>query len=313
MTKLIEVPTAQSGLALPEGGTELAKLPGCPKLTEALAAARDRCKAAAKGGYNEHHKYHYATADAVIDAASEAMAQSGLAIIPLREELSVKGNAQLAYYALDRVMILSHSSGEFVSLEVRGWPVVPDRGRPLDKAYAIALTSSLAYKLRDLLQMPRGTQDDLAAQDDRQTPAAASAVSAAPTNGEPVPNAPAPAAAQQPAQTISEQQQTALGAIWREKGRTAQDMQTLLASLGAPALAKILAKDYELASRLLIDGQVSTAQIDRIAMALRARKADPAQVSQWLQAKYQAPRLRLLAVAQADELERSLAAQPASA
>jgi len=48
------------------------------------------------------------------------------------------------------------------------WPVVPDRGRPPDKALASALTTSLAYLLRDLLLMPRvDPADDLAGREDR--------------------------------------------------------------------------------------------------------------------------------------------------
>ena len=35
------------------------------------------------------------------------------------------------------------------------WPIIPEKGRPWDKAHAGALTSSLAYFLRDLLLMPR--------------------------------------------------------------------------------------------------------------------------------------------------------------
>src|SRR5262245_9576184 len=142
--------------------------PGCPKLTEALAAARDRCKGAARDGHNPHHGYRYATADNVIDTASEALAGSGLALLPAGQRLNVLGTPPQCMYTLDRTILLSHSSGEFLPLVVEGWPVIPDRGRPLDKAYASALTASLAYLLRDLLQMPRGIDHDIAARDDRE-------------------------------------------------------------------------------------------------------------------------------------------------
>ena len=139
-----------------------AALSGCPKLAGALALTRARCKGTSKDSTNVHHNYRYASADEVIATASAALAGSGLALIRA-EELSVVGADQHAFYALDRVLILSHSSGEFVALEVKNWPVILERGRPLDKAYAIALTSSLAYKFTDLLQMPRGDQfDDVA-------------------------------------------------------------------------------------------------------------------------------------------------------
>ena len=160
-----------------------AELPpaGCPKLSGALAAARDRCKAAAKSSENLHHNYKYASADEVIATASDALEGSGLALLPLCESMAVVGSGNFAFYALTRLLILSHASGEFVPLRVENFPVIPDRGKPLDKAYAIALTTSLAYKLRDLLQMPRGTDDDdVAAQDDRGARAPVSAPVSAP-------------------------------------------------------------------------------------------------------------------------------------
>lgn len=269
---------------------------GCPSLTLALAKARDRCKAASKDARNEYQKFDYASADQVIKVASEAMADSGLALLPVSEELYVLGNAQMACYALRRELILSHSSGEFVPLTIKGWPVVPDRGRPLDKAYAIALTSSLAYKLRDLLQMPRGTSDDVAA-----TPA--------PPQPQPQqvpdPNAQSSAAARPP--TISEEQLASLSAIARAKGRTLQEVQSMTASAGVPVLAKLPATLYPWAALILTDGQVDTPQVDRIAATLQAKGAAFAKVAAWLQEKFGVPRLRLLTRPQADELERILA------
>lgn len=140
----------------------------CPKLSEALAAARDRCKAATKDSENAFHHYKYASADEVISTACEALRGSGLALIPVGEELTIVQAGARTFYALNRSLVLSHSSGEFTPLEVRGWPVIEERGRPLDKAYAVALTTSLAYKLRDLLQMPRGEQfGEMDQRDDR--------------------------------------------------------------------------------------------------------------------------------------------------
>lgn len=144
----------------------------CPKLSDALATARDRCKAASKDGYNDFHKYKYASADEVILTAKEALAGTGLAIIPQAQELTVVSAGNLSLYALNRTIFLSHSSGEYVPLTIRGWPVVPERGRPLDKAFAVALTTSLSYLLRDLLQMPRGDDADMNKRDDTKAQAA---------------------------------------------------------------------------------------------------------------------------------------------
>lgn len=143
----------------------------CPKLSEALALARDRCKAAVKGNRNTHHNFDYASADEVIAVARAAMAESGIAIIPQKHKLTVEGHDKFAFHSLERVFVLSHSSGEFTVIELN-WPVIPGTGRPLDKALATALTSSLAYWLRDLLQMPRGDDTDMSARDDTKAKAA---------------------------------------------------------------------------------------------------------------------------------------------
>jgi hypothetical protein len=140
---------------------------GCPNLSQALAVARDRCRTAFKGGFNDFHKYKYASADEVITVAKDALAETGLAIIPQSQKLSILGDGNATVHVLDRTIFLSHSSGEFVPIEIGGWPVIPDKGRPLDKAVAVALTCSLAYWLRDLLQMPRGDEADMNTRDDR--------------------------------------------------------------------------------------------------------------------------------------------------
>ncbi len=138
-------------------------------LAAALSAACDRCRAAVKDARNEYHKYDYASAEEILTVADEALQGTGLAVIPLRAKLTVVGSGNVAIHALDRDLLLSHASGESVPLRVEGWPVVTDKGRPLDKAFASALTTSLAYLLRDLLRIPRvDPADDIAARDDTQ-------------------------------------------------------------------------------------------------------------------------------------------------
>lgn len=130
-----------------------------PKLSAALAAARDRCRGARKDRTNAYHDYAYSSADAVLAAAHAALDGSGLALVPVRQALTVAGAGGAALYALDRVFVLSHASGEWCRLDLDGWPVVPDKGRPMDKAFAIALTTSLAYMVTQLLQMNRDAED----------------------------------------------------------------------------------------------------------------------------------------------------------
>ena len=173
-------PAAEPGPATP-----------CGKLVEALAACRDRCKAAPHDAVNAFHKYRYSSAEVILAEAGRAMKNSGLTVIPVRERLTVLDCGSVAVYTLDLDLLLAHSSGECLPLEVRGWPVIPDKGRPLDKAFASALTTSLAYKLRDLLGMPRtDPADDIAAREDREEQPPAP-----PRKAEPPAPAPRPTAA----------------------------------------------------------------------------------------------------------------------
>lgn len=163
-------PEARQVAPIPDRPADLAQPApqvACPHLSAALALARDRCEMAVKDKRNEYHKFNYASADEVITVGKAALKGTELAIIPQLQELTTVGSGNATIYALNRTIFLSHSSGEFVPLHIHGWPVIPDKGRPLDKAFAVALTSSLAYLLRDLLQMPRGDEADMNTRDDR--------------------------------------------------------------------------------------------------------------------------------------------------
>jgi len=155
-------PQPQQPLALHQPET-----PRPSALAAALATARDKCKAAHHDRRNTHQNFDYASAESVLRAAGEALDESGLSLVPLEQEMAVLQAGSKAVFSLNRRMLLCHSSGESMPLVLKGWPVVEGNGRPLDKAFAIALTTSLAYLYRDLLQMPRVAQsDDLAGRDD---------------------------------------------------------------------------------------------------------------------------------------------------
>lgn len=166
--------------ATPVGG-------GHPTLVRALIAAQRRAKAVAKNAENLFHKYKYASADAVIDEASECLAAEGLAVFPVsvgrdpeqvdhvwQIEKDEKG-ADASFIVTPRRILaiysLVHESGE--EREFRSsTPVIPERGRPEDKAEFGARTENLGYALRDLLLIPREDQakETPSARDDRQTP-----------------------------------------------------------------------------------------------------------------------------------------------
>jgi hypothetical protein len=143
--------------------------PACGKLAAALAKAQSRCRAASKDSRNDFHKYKYASAEAIMEEAKIALADCELSVIPLGHEMRVSGNGSAAFYEVHRQFLIAHSSGECLTLPFP-WPVCPDRGRPLDKALAGAMTTSLAYFLRDLLQMPRvdPSEQHMDSRDDRR-------------------------------------------------------------------------------------------------------------------------------------------------
>jgi hypothetical protein len=138
------------------------------QIAAAIAQARENCEAVRKDSTNNFHHYNYASADAVIGAAKAAMKGTGLSIITLDWELRTTGSGLQVSCEVIRHLLLAHTSGESVPIRIP-WPVIPEKGRPLDKALGGALSSSLAYWLRDLLLIPRdGAGDDNDARDDRQ-------------------------------------------------------------------------------------------------------------------------------------------------
>lgn len=157
----------------------------CPGLAAALAEAQRKCQRVAKESHNTFHRYDYASAESVIEAAQHALAGTGLSLLPLEQSLNGWERTGENRFELARKFLLLHASGESLPVQV-AWPVVPDKGRPLDKATAIAATLSLAYLLRDLLLMPRvapdddvNTRDDTKAKAPVQQPAAEPQKSAA--------------------------------------------------------------------------------------------------------------------------------------
>ena len=144
-----------------------ARVGSCGELAKGLALAQQKCKAVVKDAVNRHHNYAYASGEAIIEAANEALEGSGVTTLPLESYLERYQEGEVWCYELRRTFLVLHASGESLVARVV-WPVVVERGRPLDKAAAIADTVSLSYFLRDLLRMPRiDPDDDLAGRADR--------------------------------------------------------------------------------------------------------------------------------------------------
>src|SRR5690606_9318101 len=107
----------------------------CGNLAEALAKAQQKCRAVEKDEENTYHKYGYASAEAIIIESKQALADCGLALVPVEQTLDGYQKEGEGRFELVRKFLLMHSSGESLPI-VSHWPVIPDRGRPLDKATA---------------------------------------------------------------------------------------------------------------------------------------------------------------------------------
>jgi hypothetical protein len=145
----------------------------------ALFAALSRAQAVAvsveKDATNKFHKYNYASAEALIAEAKAALASAGLAVVPsssMLREPKVFEREQGAFAVLLAEWVVVHGDGGSLPIACE-WPVIPEKGRPLDKALAAARTASLGYLLRDLLQLPRveeGTDLDHDSRDNQRQP-----------------------------------------------------------------------------------------------------------------------------------------------
>lgn len=121
-----------------------------PALDKALVAAQAAATPAEHDAENDFAGYAYTSAEQVIHLCSEWLNTAGLALAPLESSLHQLGENII----MKRAFVLAHESGEQRRL-TQDWPVMPGKGRPLDKAVAAADTASLSYLLRTLLLMPR--------------------------------------------------------------------------------------------------------------------------------------------------------------
>jgi hypothetical protein len=129
------------------------------KLFAALVKAQIEAKAVCLDAKNDHQKYRYASAESIIEEARSALTLAGLCFFVDSVALDCSTPTPIARVT----MTLAHESGETLAV-AREWPAIEQKGRPLDKALAGALTSGLGYALRDLLLLPR---DDEFARNDR--------------------------------------------------------------------------------------------------------------------------------------------------
>lgn len=147
-----------------------------------LVKAQRIAKAVAKDSTNAFHKYKYASAEGLIEEARGALSEAGLALITMTWDFQTvvrwienpsdsngfpipAADGSLGQLSTDlevpgccgtmRVEYALYSEdGDVMPFEVTT-PVILEKGRPIDKAQATALTYNLGYFLRGLLLLPR--------------------------------------------------------------------------------------------------------------------------------------------------------------
>lgn len=130
-----------------------------------MFVAQQAVSPVAKDARNEFQNFDYASAEAVIQAARAALADGGICVARLGYDLEI----QEGYWVLCSTYLIT-GDPSYSAPFVRKFPLVPGKGRPLDKSLAVALTSDLAYTLRDLLLIPRiGVDESIDARNDAES------------------------------------------------------------------------------------------------------------------------------------------------
>jgi hypothetical protein len=131
----------------------------------ALVQAQRAAKAVEKDRKNQHFNYLYASTEQMILECAPHLSEHGLSLYQVSGRLQALDgikNGDAPQLVWRTRWTLSHADGSSISFE-REWPVVPERGRPLDKATAAADTLTLGYLLRDIMLLARvepGTELD---------------------------------------------------------------------------------------------------------------------------------------------------------
>lgn len=140
------------------------------QLNAALLEAQKSINEIQKEATNDFNKYKYVSAEAIIKEARRCLTKAGLVVrrgmwwyFPEDTDFN---NEWGGLWRCNMTFHISHpGSGETYSETVE-FPVIPGKGRPLDKALAGALTTAQSYFLRDLLLIPR-VDEEMDRRDDR--------------------------------------------------------------------------------------------------------------------------------------------------
>ncbi len=136
----------------------------------ALLKAQQEIHGVGKDAKNNFQNYDYVSAEAIVAVSRLALNAHGLTVereFTIDEAQAVPPMLPI----LKSTFHVSHAESGGSRVRSTDWFICEGKGRPIDKALAGALTSSLAYFLRDLLQIPKQEEaESLDRRDDRDAP-----------------------------------------------------------------------------------------------------------------------------------------------
>lgn len=156
------------------------------EFSAALARAGARLRGVEHDAQNKYHGYKYTSSEAMVAAARDVLSAEGLAMVVTSWTLTVRalpdgggvvrtlpdGNSQKMAGAAEVVgtmTALLFGHGGCIEIQ-REQPVIPEKGRPMDKAAAGADTQCLSYILRGALLIDRPDENDVDKRDDTPPP-----------------------------------------------------------------------------------------------------------------------------------------------
>jgi hypothetical protein len=126
---------------------------------KSMIKAQSSIKDIPKDAYNEYHDYMYTSAEQMLSTSRDALHKVGISVHLSNCNLEWDNGVWIAKLVFERIHNGTAHIDQF------DYPVVEGKGRPIDKAYAGAVTTGMSYYLRGLLLLPRvdaevDTRDD---------------------------------------------------------------------------------------------------------------------------------------------------------
>lgn len=147
-------------------------------IAKALLNAQMQLTEVGKDSTNEFHRFDYVSADAMVEACRKVLHANGL--VARRKGWSYATTPESVHLVNSKtgeemdVPIVEVTSVFVITLAETGesetdslpWKAIPEKGRPLDKAIAGALTTCLSYWLLGMLQVPRKDENEMNTRED---------------------------------------------------------------------------------------------------------------------------------------------------